>query len=461
VALDLNSKLWLDALLAEELERYDPDAARSRLPSEVSSSSPGTPDLAPAARVLVARSMRHRRLDAAPADAADTFAETVRAHIGLALDLALLRGEPFVRADRRAEIAAFFAAAVGEADLAVAVEPQRPGGASDRAVARALRAAGDALALRFEPPGDPAGGLPLYPGTVAVFRRHLARVAMGYLRRGRLDEEALARHAEFAERELVFLAEALAGLDAAAAAPGDRARLVRGRQLTRLGLSRRALREVRRAVQAPRPAAQLAAAAPERIRSFLLEQLLLAQLRARLGAEPAGRYVDAFVEGGRIEAQTLVGAQVEAAAQHGDHQVWFEAFGDGVPHEWQRLADEWEEVADHMVERVSAAVTENLDAVVTEIRETGELGQLLARAAAGHALTREEKKKVKSQLLDLAKAVPALAIFAAPGGMLLLPLLAKLLPFNVLPGAWDKDAPKVRAAAREAGRRKRRPEPAG
>jgi len=35
--------------------------------------------------------------------------------------------------------------------------------------------------------------------------------------------------------------------------------------------------------------------------------------------------------------------------------------------------------------------------------------------------------------------VPALAIFAAPGGMLLLPLLAKLLPFSVLPSSWDKD----------------------
>jgi len=456
VPLDLHSKLWLDELLAEELERYDPDAARGRLPSEVKPSAPGTPDLAPAARVLVARSLRLRRLEPAPAGPDGAFVEAVRAHIGLALDLALLRGEPFVRADRRAEIAAFLAASAGETDLALAVEPQRPGGASDRAVQRALRAAGEALRARFDPPGDPAGGLPLYPGAVAVFRRRLARVVMGYLRAGRLEEEALGRHAAFAERELVFLAEALAGLAAAIGPPGERARLVRGRQLGRLGLSRPALREARHAVEEPRPAAQLAAAAPERIRAFLLEQLLLAQLRAGLASEAAARYVDEFVESGRIEAQALVAAQVEAAAQHGDHQVWFEAFGDGVPHDWQRLADEWEEVADHMVERVAAAVTENFDAVVTEIRETGELGQLLARAAGGHVLTEEERRKVKAQLLDLAKAVPALAIFAAPGGMLLLPLLAKLLPFNMLPGAWDKDAPKAGAAPRG----KRRPEPA-
>ena len=34
--------------------------------------------------------------------------------------------------------------------------------------------------------------------------------------------------------------------------------------------------------------------------------------------------------------------------------------------------------------------------------------------------------------------MPALAVFAAPGGALLLPILVKLLPFNFLPSAWDK-----------------------
>lgn len=435
--LDLHSKLWLDELLAEELERYDPDAARGRLPSEVKPSAPGTPDLAPAARVLVARSLRLRRLEPAPAGPDGAFVEAVRAHIGLALDLALLRGEPFVRADRRAEIAAFLAASAGETDLALAVEPQRPGGASDRAVQRALRAAGEALRARFDPPGDPAGGLPLYPGAVAVFRRRLARVVMGYLRAGRLEEEALGRHAAFAERELVFLAEALAGLAAAIGPPGERARLVRGRQLGRLGLSRPALREARHAVEEPRPAAQLAAAAPERIRAFLLEQLLLAQLRAGLASEAAARYVDEFVESGRIEAQALVAAQVEAAAQHGDHQVWFEALDPGGL-DLQALAAGWEDAADAMVERVSREVSFNLGALLTELRETGELAELLARAASGQKLGAEERRKVRAQLIDLAKAIPALAIFAAPGGMLLLPLLAKLLPFNVLPGAWDR-----------------------
>ena len=39
----------------------------------------------------------------------------------------------------------------------------------------------------------------------------------------------------------------------------------------------------------------------------------------------------------------------------------------------------------------------------------------------------------------VAKAIPALAIFAAPGGMLLLVALAKVLPFNLLPSAFQDE----------------------
>ncbi len=107
-------------------------------------------------------------------------------------------------------------------------------------------------------------------------------------------------------------------------------------------------------------------------------------------------------------------AQLEAAAQSGDPQAWFEGSGDReAALDWHDLAEEWGAAA---VDRVSSAVTYNLSALATEIRETGELGALLTKAAAGQRLTAEEKRKVRAQLVDLAKAVPALAIFAAPGG---------------------------------------------
>ncbi len=143
--------------------------------------------------------------------------------------------------------------------------------------------------------------------------------------------------------------------------------------------------------------------------------------------------------------------QVEAAAFHADHQEWFRAFGLPAEAEWGELADEWNEFGERMVDKVATVVTENLDAIAVEFRETGELGSLLAKAAAGQPLDASERKKVKEQLIDLAKAVPALAIFAAPGGMVLLPLLAKLLPFDLLPSAFVSK----REASREAARKER------
>ena len=93
--------------------------------------------------------------------------------------------------------------------------------------------------------------------------------------------------------------------------------------------------------------------------------------------------------------------------------------------------------------RMQAAVVDNLDRVMQEIRETGELTELLARAAGGQTLTAAEKAKVREQLVDLAKTIPALAIFAAPGGALLLPVLIKLLPFNLLPSSFADDRARL------------------
>lgn len=435
---------WLDALVAVELDRHDPAAALARLPPEVRSAGGSATDLAPGARLLVARSLRLHRLETEPPDVTSQFLDEARAHVALLLDLAVLREDPFDRAQRRLELAAFLAAAVGEIEAALEALPVVSIPVDDHDIAEALVAAERVLAARFHPPGDPVLGLPLHPGLVAILRRRLARVAMGYYRDGRLEPSALARHGAYADREKVLLAEALSGLLTADEPVDERARLVRQRQIARLGLPRARAREARAATLAPRPPGVIAAAAPPSMRPFLVEQLHLARLRARLAGDGAARFVEAFVGAAELDAATLAAARVEAAAQHGDHQVWFEALEDtGI--DWQALAGEWEAATDAVVERVSTAVSDNLGAIVTEIRQTGELGQLLARAASGSKLTGEEKKKVRVGLIDLAKAVPALAIFAAPGGLLLLPLLAKLLPFNVLPSAWDKP-PKPAAA---------------
>jgi hypothetical protein len=62
----------------------------------------------------------------------------------------------------------------------------------------------------------------------------------------------------------------------------------------------------------------------------------------------------------------------------------------------------------------------------------------LLRKSTHTPLDEEEKAKVQIQLLDICKAIPALAVFMLPGGALLLPLLIKLLP-DILPSAFKDD----------------------
>jgi hypothetical protein len=99
-------------------------------------------------------------------------------------------------------------------------------------------------------------------------------------------------------------------------------------------------------------------------------------------------------------------------------------------------------MGEEVVASIQQALEKNFSRLMREVRETGELSVLLTRAARGQTLTREERRKVRAQLIDVAKAIPALAIFAAPGGILLLIALAKVLPFNILPSAFQEEPPK-------------------
>jgi hypothetical protein len=93
-------------------------------------------------------------------------------------------------------------------------------------------------------------------------------------------------------------------------------------------------------------------------------------------------------------------------------------------------------IADHLREQASLAIRHNLERIVKEIKETQELYALLMKSTRG-ALTPEEKRRVRSQLVDILKTIPALAIFALPGGGIILPVLIRLLPFNLLPSSFE------------------------
>lgn len=88
---------------------------------------------------------------------------------------------------------------------------------------------------------------------------------------------------------------------------------------------------------------------------------------------------------------------------------------------------------------LAAFMAKNGRAAVTEIKETGDLAVLIARRGAGQTLTPGETERMRAQLVDVAKAVPGLAVLTLPGGLLLLPVLARLLPFDILPSAFSSD----------------------
>lgn len=84
---------------------------------------------------------------------------------------------------------------------------------------------------------------------------------------------------------------------------------------------------------------------------------------------------------------------------------------------------------------VGRLILRNRDRLLKELSESGELLQLLGQSTH-RDLTSEEKRKIRSQLIDIFKTVPSLTIFMLPGGTLLLPVFIKLIP-KLLPSAFD------------------------
>ncbi len=86
---------------------------------------------------------------------------------------------------------------------------------------------------------------------------------------------------------------------------------------------------------------------------------------------------------------------------------------------------------------VSVLILRNKKRLIKEISESKDLMILLGQSTV-RDLSKEEKKQVKQQLLDICKTIPSLAIFILPGGSLLLPLLVKFIP-QLLPSAFNEN----------------------
>lgn len=70
----------------------------------------------------------------------------------------------------------------------------------------------------------------------------------------------------------------------------------------------------------------------------------------------------------------------------------------------------------------------NKEAILMEVLSISGLMQLLMKTRnTDEGWTREEKKEIRTHLRNIAKIVPAVALFALPGGSFLLPILAEVI----------------------------------
>lgn len=92
---------------------------------------------------------------------------------------------------------------------------------------------------------------------------------------------------------------------------------------------------------------------------------------------------------------------------------------------------------DQTTQMVVTLIKRNQKRLAKEISESRELMVLLAHSTQ-RDLNKDEKKKVKKQLLDICKTVPSLTIFLIPGGSLLLPILIKFIP-QLLPSSFNEN----------------------
>lgn len=91
------------------------------------------------------------------------------------------------------------------------------------------------------------------------------------------------------------------------------------------------------------------------------------------------------------------------------------------------------------IDEIKLLLLKNKAKLKQELLQSKEAMRLIKKSTHSN-LTEQEKLKIKIQLLDICKAIPAFTVFMLPGGALLLPLLIKLIP-DILPSAF-KDPPK-------------------
>lgn len=431
--MDLGKAGWFPALLREVVEGFSPAPVQD---------TDGPPGRARARRFL-RRGLRDSGLlygtptgpqGPTPSTSPEEqlFLAVLRTFARLALEVAHRAG---AADERRAEqLLVLFAALVGQVETAEEIALQLLEGKVP--TRRHWSKVEGALVQRaISLSGDPVYGLVLHNGAVYVDGQLFGRLALGYFASGKLRPHVTGRMVEMAAREKVVLVEVLTALACAERPPGFAARRAVLRQIEDLCLPGKLEGELKARVKraferTPQVTAVVRPVRSAELKRFLLEQTLLASLVDGRRSPGELAFLTQLSEALGISAVERARYEVEVAEFYAQNRSVVDVFT--VSAGAGRMGEE-------LVESMQATVEKNFHRLLREVKEAGELSVLLAKAARGVSLTPEERRKMRVQLIDVAKVVPALAIFAAPGGMLLLIALAKVLPFNLLPSAFQDE----------------------
>ncbi len=282
---------------------------------------------------------------------------------------------------------------------------------------------------------DPYYGVVLHNGAVYSDANLFGRLAISYFSHNEFPRAAAERRVRFASQQKALLVEVLIGLVCAERKPSFPTRRAIIRQIDDLhlpgdlaGLTRDF---ARRAFEKPPSMKSVLKGVRSRdMKRFILEQTLLASIVDGRRSKREVEWTQSLGTLLNFSADEINSVDLTMAEFYARHRDVVDVFT--LKSGAQVAGEEW-------VDTMSASVQKNYRRLLKEIRKTGELSVLLGRAARGQKLSADEKAKMRAQLIDVAKAVPALAIFAAPGGLLLLIALAKVLPFDILPSAFHQE----------------------
>ncbi|MFD1551390.1 hypothetical protein DNU06_13690 [Putridiphycobacter roseus] len=99
--------------------------------------------------------------------------------------------------------------------------------------------------------------------------------------------------------------------------------------------------------------------------------------------------------------------------------------------------NDFELILSNTAKRWTKILSRNKVKLANELKESKELVYLITKSTHKE-LSKEEKEKVKHQLADLGKSIPALTLFMLPGGAIILPLVLKIIP-NLVPSAFREN----------------------